>query len=436
MNTREFWANEAAKVRDTSALFSHNDVALGREALNVSVSKPEEKDTTQCIGTWSITEISDVRSIEAEELIIYPWPIPKGQSGPTTLTTLWVNVRIMYDSIKKHIADDMTQGSAAEKKIISKFNDDWMPWNQVVNSLEQDSSFKPQEYSAEGEYKAALAQHTELVKQLKSSQVGGFKERINSFQKAIANFVDNVVKYKDEINPKHGYQRFDELYKKDALVHILAAIPYVQFTPAEVKALQMTETGDFTNAIIAGIEGKIPKKGIRSDKNTSGKGIVGICQLPNDEKDNSADEARNWINNNAKVYWANRRREDSSIKVELPSVTNDRTNTRNAVYLTAGYFGRIVEILHGDFRFAEIKDCLDMKRAVFLSYNAGPAIVKDAINTFYQTYGGVENLSWSNSQFMDILNARIDKTYKPLGSSDEKKTYVGKIERRLTMKVE
>lgn len=410
MTTREFWAAQADLIRDTSHLFDKRDAVLGREALQAPASA-EIQNIEPCTDTWDINDVTKVRSMEVENLI-------------EDIKSSWNAVRLAYNLLKRKVIEEdiKIRMKAEEKIIVESFgeNGTFEPWDYVVRSLNEGSSFTSEKYQYEPTgHKEALAKHEQLIAIIKSPALDGFKERLNAFKSKINSFVKLIARLNEEQDVTIGYNRFDAYYNDPITKQILNAIPYVKFTPAEVKALQMTETGDLTNMAIAGIKG-VKTKGILNNISSSGSGIVGICQLPNSGKDNSADESFDWINAN------------------IPSlngqVTKSREDPRNAVFLTAGYFGKIIELLdkRTNSKFSQIQNCLDKKRIVFEAYNAGHSLLGKAINDYFGSYKKVP-LSWDNANFKSFLNKAIDATYSAESSRKEKKAYVAKIEKRLTI---
>ena len=242
---------------------------------------------------------------------------------------------------------------------------------------------------------------------------------MQEFKLELRKFIDKLNIYNDENKKEIGYNRFNEFYESSNLSAILDKIPLIKFTAAEVKALNMQETGDFTNKTIVAFKSKA--NGLITNIASSGTGIVGLCQLPLE----SAQEAYTWTRN-VKIA--------ESIKlissgVYAKTMSSDRENTENAVYLTAAYLGRIVEILFSEL--GQISDCKDKKRIVFSAYNAGPGTLKNAINSFLSDNKSVD-LRWDNTNFQK----KLEEQAKRISSTkyNETKKYAPTIEKRLTYK--
>lgn len=394
MNFRELMLEQKRLILDTSHLFEHRDAILGRDATDISIN-PNTPDITQCIDSFAITTVENVRSLEVIDELY------------EEIRDKWKNVKAKYEFLKSKVADDIKQKIPKEEaELVSRFEEGGTgePWDYIIRSLGEGGNFDPTTYAYDSlGHEQALTKHNQLKANLKSSLLNGFKERLDSFKKEIDIFVKSIKKLKEEEDVVIGYKRFDSYYNDPILAKILEAIPYVKFLPCEVKALQMTETADFTNTIIVGIKGKT--KGILSPDDSSGLGIVGICQLPK----KSADEAKIWIRD--------------KVKGLTETIMDDRTNPRNAIFLTAGYFGRIVEILTtgaAATKFSEIQSCLDKKRIVFLSYNAGPAITRTAITNYFKNYDNKKKpLMWTDSDFIRLLNQAIEDEYKKINGKEE-----------------
>ncbi len=179
----------------------------------------------------------------------------------------------------------------------------------------------------------------------------------------------------------------------------------------------MQETGDFCKISIAGLESKT--QGCIMHE-ASSKRYIGLSQLPNDkeirdkfkrpinEEANSAEEAAGWAKANGIDY-----------------VTENRKLAENSIYLTAAYFGRILEMIKMDV-LNKIPDCQDKKRMVFAAYNKGAGLIRSACNAVGK------NASWQNIQ--PYYRPAIIAAFKEKGYKEVYELYVPNIEKRLTYK--
>jgi hypothetical protein len=362
------------------------------------------------------------------------------EKGLENISDIWKNISEEQKQIIKNLMD----GSITDPQI--------SPWNYVIKNL-GNQKFEPHKYFyARDGHKKAIAKHDEMLSKLTNPHLGSFKTVLNEFKDILCTYDDNgledggfifiLLKYKEDVGEIGGsplYNRFDKYYNEEApkdvfngsktiLEHILNAIPRIKFLPCEVKALNMTETGDFTNTTIAGIDDKT--KGILNNENTSGPGVIGLCQLPNAGDRKSADEAVKWIKDYVPTITA-------LVLTKPVEITNDREDPRNAIFLTAGYLGRIIVMLTtgntGTNNFWKIKDCLTKKKIVFLSYNAGFSVLVTAINKYFTQYDNEKNpLIFEDGNFIKILHAVIDSdTKKSEEKKKEQKEYVSKVVNRL-----
>lgn len=405
MSTREFWANEAAMMRDKSGV-------LGKEVLMPIVSPifgntPLSVD--QCSETWAITSVWNVRSLELEKHDI-------------DTESAWNLVKKKY-SIAKREAEQTIKDVGAripvpQKEIVSQLLNE-NPWSYTIQSI-NNGIFNWRQYVLDYAKHTTLEnEHLQLIANLSSNDLKGFKDSMKDFRLELRKFIDKLNIYNDENKNEIGYNRFNEFYESSNLSLILDKIPLIKFTAAEVKALNMQETGDFTNKTIVAFKNK--SSGLTSNVASSGTGIVGLCQLPLV----SAQEAYIWTKNVKIAEFIKLISSGASAK----TMSSDRENTENAIYLTGAYLGRIVEILSSEL--GQISGCKDKKRIVFSAYNAGPGTLKKAINSFLSDNKGVD-LTWDNANFQKKLQEQT----KFISSTkySETKKYAPTIEKRLTLK--
>ncbi len=419
MNTREFWANEAAKVRDTSALFSNNDAVLGREVLDIADS--QSTPLKNC-DIWREKEIG-IREV-------YPFKID-GLIKETDAYWLFAGTKLRLAE-KTIIGEKISeqQRGLVDRLLYGE------PWQYATSRL-RDTGFNWKTYSLDyREHGVKEGEHTQLLAQIKASNLTDFKKEMNDFKTKLRIFVDSFKKYQEENDDAIGYNRFNSYYTDETTKKILNAITEVKFIPAEVKALQMQETGDFTDTMIAGIDKK--NKGIVY-KGKENFEMVGICQLPI----GSSNEAQKWVENTFTTVNG----------IKTLTIGGNRKDPLNAIHLTAGYFGQIIKILQADWDTEIIKilnakyktniqitghstnsldkiSCsIDKKKAIFLSYNAGPSMVKSAIESY--CVKGTEMIIWDDPGFQKILKEKIDLFYATADARKEKSSYVNSVAARL-----
>ena len=446
MNFRELMLEQKRLILDTSHLSESRNAVLGREIIDVPVKTDTPQSATPCIATWAITDVSKVRSLEAEGFII-----TFIKSNWSTVRNGWQNVIKDLKDPEKGIENDKhiwKSISDEEKQIILNFTDGTTtdpqisPWNYVIKNL-ADEAFEPQEYvyTLEG-HKKSIARHNEMLSKLKNPQLGSFKTVLNQFKDILCTynkdgvenggFISVLLKYKIENGASDGkslFNRFDEFFKDDTTTKILGKINElykIRITPSELKALQMKETGDYTNITIAGIDPdpKAPKKGITSKRGTSGEGIVGICQLPVDAAKDAVD-------------WA---------KGATIEIGKDRTIPKNAVHLTAAYLGYLLKLIAN--RMPYINDCLSKKLILFASYNGGHVAVNLAIDNYVSQRKSEVNkdkknkkdkinetieVVWNDDKFQETLKSALWDVFIKIFKDDPKDKKGGKTKEQKTM---
>lgn len=389
---REYWAQEAAMMRDTSAVLENNAFSVVTSPKNPFTFEPIQ----ECLDTWAIQSVWNVRSLELEKHDI-------------DTESAWAFVKSKYFIAKieaeETIRDVGSRIPNSQKDSVQQLLTD-KPWAYTIESL-NNGGFDWRKYDLHNnKYGELEVKHNQLIANLSSNDLKGFKTSMQEFKAAIKIFVVKLKIYLDENKEDIGYNRFNNFYEDITLDSILKNIPLIKFTNCEIKALNMQETGDFTNTTITGFKNK--KLGLTTSINSSGSGIEGLCQLPAV----SAQEAYLWAKNK-----------------NITTLTPNRDMPQNAIYLSAAYIGRIVDILLPEI--SRINTCLDKKRIVFAAYNAGPGTLKKAINAFFLEKKNL-NLTWANSKFQDNL-----KTQTKLISSTkyvETQNYPTNIEKRLTTK--
>lgn len=226
------------------------------------------------------------------------------------------------------------------------------------------------------------------------------KEVVKEFYKAYNSLFGFTQKYNEE---KQEILRFDNIYNSTEVANLLNKIPYISFTPAEIKALNMQETGDFTNTTVAGLEGKT--LGFPVDKPVN-KTYIGLGQ-------------HNEVSKQKALDWA------KSKGIEITSNVDPRTVPQNSVLLTIAYFGWYVEKKVCP-QLADIPlDCLELKKMLFASYNAGVEHILTAIKNLYKNKD--KNITWFKVAAVIAASGKVSDA-----KLKEMKDYAAQIPERLT----
>lgn len=419
MSSRNFWAQEAQAIKK-----DRKKVVVVEELFKEPQGVRQNEPIKTCEDTWGTNDLSKVISLEVDNHIY------NNINGHwSTVKSKWALVLKEFEGVKANQWSSIPQSEQTIVLNIMKADvDPQSPWNYIIRQI-NDIYFIPMNYAynADG-HKVAYNKHIELLSKISHQYLSDFKKNLNDFRDSLgkynadkskieSGFIFQLLAYKEEIEndaKTNGYNRFDKFYLNETTAKILKAIETkykMKFTPAEIKALQMKETGDFTNNKIAGIDDK--KKGIIHGVSSSGAGIVGICQLPEE----SANEAVKWARDNAGV-----------------TIGNDRKIPEQAVYLTAAYIGRTIELLKQTITFGN--DCLTKKMIVFGSYNAGHKPFKDAIEKYVESRKKLKketNIIFDSSDFQIFFMKEVKSIYKDKANSKYKevKDYLNFIVKRL-----
>jgi len=178
-----------------------------------------------------------------------------------------------------------------------------------------------------------------------SSRYSSVKAEVLNSHKAYISLRNSV---KIHLEEKYQFKRFDDYYENDEnLKSILSAIKGVTFSPAEIKAVNAQETGDFTITTIDGLKNKT--KGIINNK-TVNPTYKGLGQHGTGARDEG-------------IKWAKEK------GIIIPSDPDPRFTPQTAIYLTAAYFGYLVEKQLLKRLPKPIPSGVELKKLVFASYN-------------------------------------------------------------------
>jgi hypothetical protein len=203
---------------------------------------------------------------------------------------------------------------------------------------------------------------------LSSDKYDNTKEVIEEFIKAVRSYFNELQTYWDEAEQ---FKRFDKYYNDTQLGKILRAIKSVTFSAAEIKAVNAQETGDFTIKTIHGLKDK--EKGI-INKVTENEEYLGLGQHGVDARDEA-------------IGWARTK------GIDIKITPDPRFAPQTAIYLTAAYFGYILEVHLLKYLPKPIPSGIELKKLVFASYNWRHGKVISAIKKL-NTQG--KSYSWEN----------------------------------------
>ena len=223
-----------------------------------------------------------------------------------------------------------------------------------------------------------------------TSRYSTIKDEVINSHKAYENLKRAI---QEEVEERYEFKRFDDFYNNEILKSILDAVPNITFVPAEIKALNAQETGDFTITTINGLANK--SKGITNNNivnaNYKGLGHHGT---------GASEEA---------IKWAKTK------NIIIPENPDPRFEPETAIYLTGAYLGYIIEKHLLRYLPKPIPEDIELKKLAFASYNWTHTKVISKVKNL----GNKKNYTWD-----DIKNV----------SPAETRTYISRITSRLTLK--
>lgn len=173
------------------------------------------------------------------------------------------------------------------------------------------------------------------------------------FQYYYLRFVKQIISIKEEKNEKN---RFDSFFEGAQVKKALKHMTDIEFYPSELKALAYQESGDLTNATIAGI--KDEKIGLRI-KGTINNNYIGIAQIGVD----AMKEGTNWA-------------KDKEITFVDKSEKDLRKDPENAIILLACILASNYDLYLSKAQKYNSNDCLNWKKCIIGSYNwSGPSMM-------------------------------------------------------------
>lgn len=394
-------ANSA--VADIFAPLISTKVANTGTAIKESTTYHYEKSTAPasakllvydkpCYETFNITDISQVRSLVLEakaESYASPNGVFKQLAQKTKART----------SILKEI-EKLGWAKGAQQSTLNSLMTRWDSTLSMLTTLPQHPSSIPlMDFSTYEQLKAAEQGD---LSAFTADKYKNMKAVISAFYAAYEALFDFTKKYKEE---EQEILRFDEFYTSSEATNLLNKIPYIFFTAAEIKSLNMQETGDFTNKTVAGLEGKTKGFPVDRPKNTT---YIGLGQHGERSKTDA-------------LTWADKK----SIKI----ITNPdpRTTPKNAILLTIAYLGYMVDILICPKLNGILIDCLELKKMIFACYNTGPGYVTSAIQNLFKNDD--KNITWEK-----VCNFLSKEEKISAAKLAEMKKYALEIPLRLTNK--
>jgi hypothetical protein len=441
MNLREFWAREADLLRDTSALLETKSLLLDRSGLNMPNLDPTGLEWDAPICTEPIGKINffDLKSLAAEQFIINYLTDPASERQ-AFLTNLKVKLVAKIDkegsasqynetspakeTLKKGWSDwkstfDTTSNPVAAKVVLNNWYT-YLRGNTVEevahNGEKLKKEFKDAITTYQNEDKATLAQlkSKDFQNSMTEFFVNSVWNKAITIVAKISNFIDEQVQC---------VNRYDSIYKSADLEKALLLNPYTRFYPSEIKAINMQETGDFTDTVIAGIEkttNGIPKKP------QGGGAYIGIAQLGDA---NSFPAARKKI-----MQLYNDKPQKLPFEVYKRWINFTKENRSEAVVLFALYLIEVEQILIakvGQSSWSKIA-CIDRKKFIICAFNAGP---EDVLKTLQELIAQKKLLSFSLESIESVAlkaKKRAERLGKNGGSKyNEVKNYTLNIVNRL-----
>lgn len=284
-----------------------------------------------CTQTFSITEISQVRSLALEHHVKVVF---KG-----VFNTCKKKTKMRTDTIK---GASIYAKTPAQKTALDSLSERWSELESMFNVVNP----QPENVmNRETFNQLKEAEQTDLSN-LTGEGFKGLKSVINEFYTACEKLLTETERYFDE---KEQILRFDSTYNNPEVRNLLDKIPYIVFTAAEVKALNMQETGDFTNTTVAGLTNKSIGIIANEPKNDH---YIGLGQ-------------HNVAARNDALAWSKAKGE------EIPANPDPRTIPKYAIRLTIATWGWLAERKICPYLGDMALDCLEVKKMIFASYNAG-----------------------------------------------------------------
>jgi hypothetical protein len=295
--------------------------------------------------------------------------------------------KILYLNLPDAI--DKIGADANEKTALNSISNRWKMLENIENTVNPiDLETLP---FTEKECQEKVQQDIADLQNLQDKKFKNISSDIKELHKALSNYFKTLKIISEE---KIEKKRFDAYFESAKANKLLSAIPNVTFNGADIKAMLMQETADFTNVDIAGLEDK--EKGYISHHINNI--VVGICQM----KQGAKKEALEWARKKG---------------VDISSDPDPRTIPELGILLAIAYLGRTVELVYPSIPI-KIPSNDEVKKICWAAYNMGPIAMRDKLTDFYKKKNN------SNYSFSDItISEKI---------SEEPVNYVIGIIRRLS----
>ncbi|MBK8474247.1 MAG: hypothetical protein IPL33_19910 [Sphingobacteriales bacterium] len=249
-------------VADIFAPLISTQAANTGAAIKESTAYPYEKSTAPasakllvydkpCYETFNITDISQVRKLVLEAKA-------ESYASPNGVFKQLAQKMKARTNILREI-EKLGWAKGAQQSTLNSLMTRWDSTLSMLTTLPQHPSTIPLiDFST---YEQLKADEQGELSSFEADKYRTMKAVILEFYAAYEALFDFTKKYKEE---EQEILRFDEFYTSSEATNLLNKISYIFFTPAEIKSLNMQETGDFTNRTVAGLEGKT--KGFHVDE--------------------------------------------------------------------------------------------------------------------------------------------------------------------------
>jgi hypothetical protein len=380
MSLSNFWRKEADALRDTSVLLGSKNLLLDTSGLNAMPSEKRQVTIKRCEEALSNADFFEIKSRTAEKMLLEYLT-----NNSTERAAFLKNLDTRVKKIDKEGSPQESNETNETAKTALKIG--WKDWKIKFDITKKNELIKMIYDSMSGYSAIAIQQNAVKLKKGFSDEFKEYYEQdkkwlneLNkpTFKSSMQSFFETSIWNKAQAILKNLFMfideqaeivnRYDSIYQTDDFLKALDLNPYTRFYPAEIKAVNMQETADFTDLAIAGIkatESGIPKK---SQKKQSS--YVGIAQLKTSTSVADAKKvinrllSENKINTSTYEKWKNLK----------PDVSSD------AVVLFALYLIETERLLINELgeSWNEIS-CVDRKKFVICGFNTGFSDVADSI---------------------------------------------------------
>jgi hypothetical protein len=197
--------------------------------------------------------------------------------------------------------------------------------------------------------------------------------------------IDQFLKLRRELQEEGiDFHRFDNDFVAPDVTRLLGGLPQnVEFTPADLKAMLGTETGDFSNTNIAGL-----KKDTGITGGPKNKSFVGIAQI--------GGPALESIKNN-----------QGALGLTIPKKGDWRKDAAHGIILAAAYLRLVADQLVANLP-APTPTGVEFKKMLMAAYNGGQGWVVVMANAYSEKHPGAP-YTWDLIKELGVLPAPTDK---------------------------